>query len=117
MPLKGAMCAGTGCTITPVPLGGEKTRMLSELSSCARRRSGVTGCAAPGVVPVVGMLLGTGGVGIFQCDALVLGPPPPGTWDLVEKMDFARPVVRRRKSVLKPPLGEPSGMGSEMVGL
>ena len=115
------MCAGTGCTITPVPLGGEKTRMLSELSSCARRRSGGTGGAAPGVVPVVGMLLGTGGVGIFQWDALVLGPLPPplppGTWDLVEKMDFARPVVRRRKSVLRPPLGEPSGMGSEMVGL
>jgi hypothetical protein len=34
---------------------------------------------------------------------------------LVEKIDFARPVVRRRKSVLKPP--DAIGIGSEIFGL
>lgn len=37
------------------------------------------------------------------------------TWDFVENMDFARSVVRRKKSVRRPP--DASGMGSEIVGL
>lgn len=59
-----------------------------------------------------GILLTTGGVGIFQFSRA----PTVGLCPLaMENMDLARPVVRRKKSVLRPPVCK--GIGSEIWGL
>ena len=79
--------------------------MVSVPDSRGIRRSGVTGTP----LGTGGMLLTTGGVGIFQLSRM----PTVGLCPLLaENIDLARPVVRRRKSVLRPPGCR--GMGSEM---
>ena len=81
--------------------------MLSVSESYGSLRSGVTGTPAG----AAGMLLNTGGVGIFQlfayCSLLRLV--------FVENMDLARLVVLRKKSALTPLFD--IGIGSEIVGL
>ena len=102
--------------LTGAAWAGEYTLMLSELGSRrapleSRCLSGVTGIVRP--YGSAGMLLRSGGVGIFQL-------PPVGTntslLDLGElsrpNSDLARVVVRRMKSVLV--FCAVMGIGSEM---